>query len=115
MMQFLRGKRDKRANGRNGSPVLDFKATWRKMTQSAGVTILLHDFRRTAARNMVRAGVSENVSMKISGHRTRSVFDRYDISNETDLADAAKKLESREIGRKLATESSGAIQQSTSR
>jgi integrase len=99
----------------NGSPVLDFKATWRKMCQSAGVTILLHDFRRTAVRNMVRAGVSENVSMKISGHRTRSVFDRYDISNETDLADAAKKLESREIGRKLATENSGAIQQSTSR
>jgi hypothetical protein len=99
----------------NGSPVLDFRRAWDNMCKAAGVQVLLHDFRRTAIRNMVRAGVSENVSMKISGHRTRSVFDRYDISNESDLADAAKKLESREIGRKLATENSEAVQQSTSR
>jgi hypothetical protein len=60
---------------------------------------------------MVRAGVSENVAMKISVQETPSVFDRRDITNESDLADAAKKLESAEISRKLATENASASQQ----
>jgi len=59
-------------------------------------------------RNMVRAGVSERVAMSISGHKTRSVFDRYHIVAPSDLRDAARKLETTQTMEREALEKSRA-------
>ena len=93
---------------RNGKPLKDIRDVWHNACIAAGLgcmveverdgkTVkkyqgkLFHDFRRTACRDMIRSGTPEKVAMEITGHKTRSVFDRYHIISTQDSKDAARR------------------------
>jgi integrase len=83
------------AGGRTmaGSPIKDFRGAWAKACRSAGVPgRLVHDFRRTAVRNLERAGVPRSAAMKMTGHKTQEVYQRYAIVESTMLQEAAARL-----------------------
>jgi integrase len=78
---------------RGALPIGDFRKAWRKACAAAGLGhVLPHDTRRSCARNLIRAGVSEVVAMRVTGHRTRSMFDRYNITVGSDLEKAMDRV-----------------------
>ncbi|MEO6434434.1 MAG: site-specific integrase [Tepidisphaeraceae bacterium] len=78
---------------RDGVTVRAWRHALRDACRKANVPHrLLHYCRRTAARNLIRAGVPERIAMVLTGHKTRAVFDRYNIVNEQDLLTAGQRL-----------------------
>jgi integrase len=78
---------------REGRQIKSIRQGWRTACEKVGlIGKIPHDFRRSAIRNMVRAGIPEKVAMAITGHETRSVFERYNIVAGADLHDAMGKL-----------------------
>jgi integrase len=79
---------------RRGKRFASYRKSWATACKKAGLPGRIpHDFRRTAVRNLVRAGVSEKVAMQMTGHKTRSVFERYNIVSPQDLVEAARRLD----------------------
>jgi len=85
----------------SGRAIGSFRKRWVKACSAAGYPgatdtragVLLHDFRRSAARNITRSGTPEQIAMQLLGHRTASTFRRYRITDESDLRTAAERLD----------------------
>jgi integrase len=84
---------------RRGRPVGYFRRSWIRACSRAGASgKVFHDLRRTAVRNMERAGVPRSVAMKLTGHKTESIYLRYAITNEEDLAEGVRRIAARGSG-----------------
>lgn len=79
---------------RNGEPIKDFRGAWKSACKAAGVPeLLFHDLRRSAVRNMRKAGLDRKRAMTISGHKTETTFERYNITSDRDRQEDVAKLE----------------------
>lgn len=105
---------------RGGKRILDIRKAWDGACEAAGLwdaatkhpTRLFHDLRRSGVRNLLRAGVPEKVAMRISGHKTRSVFDRYNIVDERDIVEGMRRLDVYSRERAAAEKAAGEKQSS---
>ena len=78
---------------RSGRPIHSFRRSWKEACKKAGLPgLLFHDLRRSAVRNLERANVPRSVAMKLTGHKTESIYRRYAIVAEADLREAGVKL-----------------------
>jgi integrase len=83
-----------------GEPRRGFRKAWATACRAAGVPGRIpHDFRRTAVRNLERSGVPRSVAMKITGHKTESVYRRYAIVSDADLQEASRRLHAASLHR----------------
>lgn len=90
---------------RNGRPIKSFRQAWADACEAAGCPGRIpHDLRRSAVRNMEQSGLSRSVAMKLTGHKTESVYRRYAITSEADLQEGVRRLNDRDsfgtVGRK---------------
>ena len=91
---FFREVEEGRGATKRPRRIISFNKAWRSPCHQAGCPGRIpHDLRRTAVRNLVWAGVPESVAMQLTGHKTRSVFERYNIVSTIDLRDAAARLD----------------------
>lgn len=91
---FWRMLADERGGEKKPRPILRFEKEWKHACKAGGCPSRIpHDLQRTAVRNLVRAGIPQTVAMSLTGHRTDSVFRRYDIVSAIDLKDAARRLD----------------------